>query len=345
MALTVTPQILGQETVDTVSYCYMLEPLKVHITDDEASTTEIYIDVTRLSTETGSPELDSEGIELIRTRYVVREVISEGAVVVDLMAVAAQLHDFNKFEISKTSDIQSNWKSVLSEWKYKFKIYTNSSTPSVNVLKLPIIGGRDFENFTPVVDYNTPLSFLSLDQMVKSSILRAGSLIPFFTLKDLSTVTVDLTPNVSMTTPTEGLGSTNNCGGILYWKSKKGGWESFGMDLADEKRTHNYKGRVAVSLFESTQWSGGGDAYIQPSYTSIDSNYSVSLKCLSRSVEDLEALSHVSGSPAIYYQRTSTSRLELMRASSISSPIQTHIQGGDFSVVLKRISNQSQRVR
>lgn len=348
MALTVTPQILGQEASETVSYCYMLEPLKVHITDTDEDTTEIYIDVSRSSSETGLPELKYSGnvsAIVTRVRYVVREVIPGGATVVDLMEVAAQLHDFNKFEISETSDIQSNWKSVVSEWKYNFKIYTNSDTAPVNILKLPIIGGRDFESFTPNVDHTTPLSFLTLDQMVKSPLLNMGVVIPFFTLKDLSTSTVDLTPNVSITTPTESLGSKNNCGGVIYWKSKRGGWEMFGMDIYDDKKSHTYKGRISVGFFESTIYSGGGSHYVQPSYASVESNYSVNLKSLSRSVDDLIGLSELSGSAAVYYKKNASSNLELMRASSVVAPIQTHIQGGDFSLVLKRISNQSQRAR
>jgi hypothetical protein len=348
MALTVTPQILGQQAEDYVTYCYLLEPLNIYISDSDLTTEEIFIDVSRVDTETGQPELKHAGnvsAIVTRERYVSREVLSGSGVVVDLMKIAEQLHDFTAFKNSSVDDISNSWDSVVSRWTYIFEIYSENSEKQI-IKKLPIIGGRDFENFTPLVDHNSPLSFLTLDQMKKSPILRAGAKIPFFTLKDISLTTmIDRTPDVSIITPSEALGSTKNCGGIIHWKSKKGGWESFGMDIYDDKKSHAYKGRIAVGLFESTSYSGGGNPYVQPSYTSVESNYSVNLKCLSRNVDDLIGLSEISGSPAIYYQKTATSKLELMRASSVTAPIKTYIQGGDFSVVLKRISNQSQRSR
>jgi hypothetical protein len=167
--------------------------------------------------------------------------------------------------------------------------------------------------------------------------------IPIFSLAQISLVNNgDYTPSYSFELPNTDAPCS---GGVIYWKSPRGGWEVFGMSLADEKHTHNYKGRIAVGLFETTKYSGGGSPYVSPSYTSVDQNYSVNLKVLSRSVSELEGLSEISGSPAVYFKRTDTSRLELMRVASVSAPIQTMINGGDFSTVLKRISNQSQRVR
>jgi len=339
MALTVTPEILGQEATAEVTYCYIGEPLKVHIVDDDPAVLEIYVNLIRTHTETGV-------VEATREKYVIREVLSLQGVSVDLMEIASQLHNFDVYKIGEAVDITTNWQSVVSEYIYQFEIFTNTSLNKTVIRKLPIIGSRSFETFTPFVDQNTtPLAFLTHDQMEQSSILRPGQIVPFWRLRDITTNITNYTPYCQISTAHENLGSTCNNGGVLYWKSKRGGWEVFGMDLYNDKKAHNYKGRIAVGLFDSTNPTGGGKRYMQSSYTSVDENFSTTVKALSRSVEDLIGLAEISGSPAVYYQKTETSPLEMMRVSSVSAPVSTHIQGGDFSVVLKRISNNSQRVR
>ena len=132
---------------------------------------------------------------------------------------------------------------------------------------------------------------------------------------------------------------------MIHFKSKLGAWVSWGMNLASVTKSHNYNGNISIGMFESTLYEGGGNPYIPVDYTGSSTSFSISLKSLSLSAEMLTCLSEINGTPAIYYQPTPTSRLELMRLTSASAPIKSLIQGGDFTVSLKRISQTSNRVR
>tara|TARA_R100000541_G_scaffold58400_1_gene69591 strand:- start:3683 stop:4720 length:1038 start_codon:yes stop_codon:yes gene_type:complete len=345
MSLQITPQISGQQANSTLSYSFLQEPLKVHITDSDADVTTIYGDVTRLSTEDGS-------VELVNSTYIHRDVASLGSVVMDLSMVMRQMHDYDTYKFASVSDIINGWDSVVSKYIYKFEFYTNEdSTNKVEVLKLPIIGGRSFDTFIPSVNYLTPIRELSNAQLVSDG--NIGKYIdPVFTLKQISSVTdSNYKPSVSLVSQTAG---TNPCEGVVYWKSKLGGWMMLGMDLKTENKSHQTIGSLDVSMFESTSYSGGGSPYVQSDYTGTASGLTLNLKALTLGKETLEALSEIAGSPAVYYQRPYTSgfglipsdeSIELMRMTSAIAPIRTHIMGGDFSLGLARISTTEHKIK
>ena len=156
MALTITPQISGQQANSTLSYCFINEPLKVYITDSLSTVNQIFADVTQISTSTGAVVTTNIG-------YIVRDVVSLGGIAIDLMKVVKQLHDFDVYHFSSISDLTgtAGKDSVLSKYIYKFEFYTNISATKTTILKLPILGGRTFENFVPTVDNNTPITELS----------------------------------------------------------------------------------------------------------------------------------------------------------------------------------------
>jgi len=106
----------------------------------------------------------------------------------------------------------------------------------------------------------------------------------------------------------------------------------------------NYTGKLDVGMFESTS-PVYGNAYVPVDYTGLDMSYSLSLKSLSLSSDELKAVSGIALSPAIYYVSDFSGKLELMRLSSSTAPIGNIANGGDFSVSLKSISNTSQKTR
>jgi hypothetical protein len=334
MALAITPQISGQQTGGAITYCFINEPLKVHIEDSDPAVNEIYADITQISTYTGIAEP-------IKLKYIVRDIISLGGVAIDLMKVVKQLHDFDVYHFSNDSELSgvSGKDSVLSKYIYKFQFYTNISDTKTTIQKLPILGGRTFENFVPTVNHLTPILELSnFDNAYLKNYTNVS-----YTLKDISTV---IDSNYSLTTVssvvTQG---EESCEGRIIWKSKLGGWMYWGMNLKTSKVKGSYQGNIDNGMFESTNFSGGGQAYIPVDYTSVSSGTSITLKCLSLTAEELIGVAEINGSPAVYYQKTTSSGLELMRLTSATAPIKTHINGGDFSVSLKGLFNYEHRVK
>lgn len=337
MSLQITPQISGQQANSTLSYSFLQEPLKVHITDSDADVSVIYADVTRLSTEDGS-------VYTFSSKYIHRDVSSLGSVVVDLSKVMRQLHDYDTYKFANVSDIVNGWDSVVSKYIYKFEFYTDEdSTNKVEVLKLPIVGGRSFDTFVPGVTYQTPIRELTNSQLTSGGNI-GGYIDPVFTLKQISSVSDDDYRPTSVST----IGTASNpCEGVVYWKSKLGGWMMLGIDLKSETRSHNYSGSLSVGMLESTSYSGGGNPYMGADYVSSSSGLSLNLKTLRLDREVLEAVSEIAGSPAVYYQRPyqgglstipNDESMELMRMTSSSAPIRTHVMGGDFTLGLSRIS-------
>lgn len=332
MSLTITPQITGQVASSTLTYSYLQEPLKVHITDSDALVRIIYANITKIATDTGA-------VVSIHSEYIHRDVSSLGGVVVDLSKVMRQMHDYDTYKYGSVSDIASGWESVVSKYIYKFDFYTDQLVTPTTILKLPIIGGRSFDTFTPSVDYTNILQELSSSQLQATKL--GGYQIPTFTLKQISAVVdSNYSPNVVTTTVP---GTNSPCEGVIYWKSKLGGWMSWGMDIKVESKGHNVMGDLSVGMFESTSYTGGGNIYSQADYTTSSSSLSINLKSLTLSAEELIAVSEIAGSPVVYYRRSTTTplssdRIELMRMTSASAPIKTHINGGDFSVGLSRIS-------
>ncbi len=336
MSLTISTQITGQVASSTLSYSFLQEPLKVHITDSDSTVSIIYADITRINTETGV----QDGFD---SKYIYRDVSSLGGVIVDLSKVMRQMHDYDVYKFGSVSDIISGWDSVISKYIYKFEFYTNKSTAKTTILKLPIIGGRSFETFTPAVTYLTSLQDLSLADLQNTKL--GGYSTPTYTLKQISSV-VDDNYIPTKTENTITATSTNvPCGGVIHWKSKLGGWMSWGMDLKTETKSHGYQGQLNVGMFESTSWSGGGNPFIGADYTQVSSGLTLNLKSLAVPASELEGLSEIAGSPAVYFQKSPTSKLELMRMDSYSAPIKTHIGGGDFTVSLSRISSTENKTK
>ena len=333
MAITINTRIAGQEATSTLTYCYLYEPLKIVVSENDASVEKIFVDIDLIDTETG---VVSDSL----LKYVDFDITSLGTIEIDLMKVAIQLMNFDILKIQSVDDIVSNWEAVVSKNIYKFKIYTDVVSTTTDILKLPIMGSRFFEDFVATVSSNNSLNEFSSTSSFDYNL--GGYSYAQYALKNIASVSnSDYSPTRSKVNVTAT--STNKpCEGVIHYKSKLSGWCSFGMDISSEDRKGKYNGKIARKSFSSTQ-EVNGNPFVQVNYTSVEFGYTVKLKTLSLDSSVLGELSGIQGSLAVYYQRTPTSRLELMKLNTASTPINSLTGGGDFSVSLKSVLSQSQR--
>jgi hypothetical protein len=333
MAITINTTITGQQADDSLSYCYLYEPLKIRIVESTIEARKLYIDVLRYSSITG--ELFDSYL-----RYGEFDINPGKGIIIDLMEFAQQLHKSDLYKYSNIQDFNvPSLQSSLSIYTYDFKVYTDANIDYPNISKLPIIGGRDYSQFNAVVDKNTSLDEFGYYGLNKVELQRRWGSQYFYmmSLPDLS-LGVPYIPVV-----TDSPGGVSFCraeGGFLYWKSRFGGWLFWGMDIQRKTYNPSYEGQLSSGMFEST-YEEGGNIYVPVDYTSISSTYSLELKALSLSKEELAAVSGIATSPAVYFADLITGRFELMRVGSFSAPFSNLANGGDFTVGLNSISKTS----
>jgi len=327
MAITLNSQILGQQIGTSTSYCYLYEPLKLVVTESNLSATKIYVDMTPCSTLSGVPNPTL-------VKYGEFDLNPGNKLTFDLMKLAQQHHDAGVYKFSDIDEISGE--SVVSKYKYYFDIYSDVS-PKVQVRKLPILGVRSLENFIPTVGQNQPLNEFDFYGITQSGIENKWN------MKLLQISLADPT-NAGNTFPTisryTGLG-TAPCGGYLIWKSTFGGWMWWGFDLQSKSYSKKYDGNIAVGMFESTQ-EVDGQPFVPVDYSGISNSYSITLKSLGLTSLELQAVAGINFSPAVYYLKPGSEKMELMRLTSATAPMDSQANGGDFSVSLQSISNTGQ---
>jgi len=333
MAITVTAQISGQVASSTYTYCYLYEPMRVFLEESEPTATKFFIDVTQYSSGSGVPETPL-------LQYAIYDINPGVGITVDLMKITQQINDANAYKFSSVDDVATGangYKSVITDYKYKFDIYTDVTPTPIVVRKLPLIGNRDLEQFTAAVTTSSPVNefeYYGLDTTeLESRWIGVSLLQTAFTDPTLSNARPTLTKVTNA--------GVSPCGGFLVWKSRFGGWMFWGFKIQTRTFEKNYEKRLSTSMFESTA-DTAGDPYVPVNYTGINTSYGRTLKALGLSSEELLAVSGIHASPAVYYQRPGTVDLELMRMTSFSAPISTLASGGDFTVTLRSISKLNQ---
>tara|TARA_R110002020_G_scaffold420071_2_gene629205 strand:- start:863 stop:1873 length:1011 start_codon:yes stop_codon:yes gene_type:complete len=336
MAITINTEINGQVANDTCSYCYLFEPLRISVTEDDVDAQYLNIDLQIIDTT------DSNNIIETKLDYGTYDIIPNLPISIDLMKLARQHYDADVYKYSSITDITDTtdgWHSVVSKYKYNFLINSNSDrTANISVYKLPIIGGRMFKNFSPAVTQTQDLTEASVEGVDLSGRWDGYPLISQ-TLADPTAV--DSKPTITNTTQATGCSAD---GGFIIYKSRLGGWMTWGFDISVERESGMYSGDIEVGMFESTDISGG-DPYIETDYTHIDSMYGYSLKALSLLTNELRAVRGIHHSPAIYYMKNNLSSLELMKKASASTPVSSLANGGDFGLSLSNISKVTQKTR
>lgn len=333
MALTVNTTIDLQEANGSLSYCYLYEPLRVSITESDNTATKIYIELEVLETSNITSQVETI------PAYGEFDINSGNSLTVDLMKLAQQHYDANIYKFAVTADFNSAQAahSVVSKYIYKFKITSDVTTTSKNVIKLPIIGGRRFQDLGYEVDDAVNLTEA---QALGVNLINVWKDYPMITqvLGDATPAGNSYRPSVEMT---NALSGTKPCGGFLIWKSRLGGWMYWGFKSKTESQAKKYTGAIQVGLYEALS----GEAYIPTDYTSIETTYTVQLKDFGLSSDELKAVQGIIASPAVYLMREPNSYLELMRVTSANAPVSNLANGGDFSVSLKSISQSNHKTR
>lgn len=334
MAITISKQILGQEATTASTYCYLYEPMSVVVGEDDLTATKLYIDVELFDTE------NSASSQRLLVQYAEFDINTGKNITVDLMKIVRQIHEANLYKFAKIQDIAtSGYGAIISKYIYQFDFYTDKTASGLGntILKLPIIGGRKFEDFTPLVDESVQTN----EFLIHTNTIPTWNDWPYLDINLQVAGSVDQKPDITVSSLISG---NEVCGGYLVWKSRFGGWMHYGFDIMIKNESKRYGGNIEVGMFESTS-EIDGEPYIETDYTEIKTSYSLSLKALGLSSDMLKAVSGISSSPAVYWMKDISGSMELMRLTSSSTPNDSKANGGDFSVTLSSISTTSQMVR
>lgn len=332
MAITVEPGISGQQVTSTATYCYLYEPLRAFITEDDAAALRIYIDLEVYDI------VDTTNLLISINKFATFDINPDRGLSVDLMKLARQYHRADVYNFAGLDDIVNvGFRSVTGDL-YCFKIYSDRTASPTEVRKIPIIGGRPFSEFTPFVDQN---NFTNEFQQFNVDLTNRWRAWPVLTTnlaiptaQDAQAIIVD---NVQAS-------GKDVCGEFLIWKSKLGGWCFWGFDSKVERKKPKYTGDLGDEDFYGTLESLG-NPYFKPNYTGITTSYSMTLKSLSLTSDELKAVSGINESPAVYIVKPQTFALELVRVSSATTPLNSQANGGDFTVSLETIGKLSQKTR
>ena len=327
MALTIQTEILCQEASSVYTYSYLYEPLRVVLSESNLAATKFYVDLEVLDTTNDTIQIE----EILK--YAEFDINPGKTLSFDLMKIAQQYHDANVFKISKVDDVVSGWDSVVSKYKYNFKIYSDVSARQF-IKKIPLLGVRILPDFNPTVLSTTPINEFEVYGINEITLLnnwsgnyRVNTTLANPTLQDAKPTMLKFT------------GTGNEpCGGWLIWKSILGGWMFWGFDIRSKSFKKSYVGGLAVGMFESTL-DVGGQAYTPVNYTGTTNSYSITMKSLRLSSNELAAVAGIQFSPAVYYSEPGSQKMELMKLTSSTTPQENLASGGDFSVTLQSISN------
>jgi hypothetical protein len=341
MAIIISPEIRGQECNDNITYNYLFEPLRIHVQETNLLAVKLFVEIERYNIVDKTVLVPFEDGSNSLPKYVEIDLVPNRPVTFDLAEVMQQLHFAGVYKVATIADIETSYEEmIVSKYIYHFKFTTDLTTSPVIVKKLPILGSREFQSFSATVDYNQVLDEFSYYGLDKYEIAKRWSNFMFYdvTLKDPLSgnnlqPTVSLIPQVGPLFPN---------GGVLYWKSKFGGWMFWGFDIEERNSSLSYEDNLEVGMFESTK-PIEGDPYIPVDYISITGDNTVQLKSLSLSNAELQAVSGINQSPVVYYAADNSGKMELMRVTSSSSPFKNLAKGGDFTVSLKSISKNSQK--
>ncbi len=336
MALTIESQILGQPLN---GYKYVYEPFKVAFTEDDLLATKLFLDVDIYNFNGAQ-----DGSNLVESleEFGLFDIIEGVPLAIDICEMIAQKLRADVFKNSTVEDIVQNnvdgWGQVVANYSFKITARTDVSSGSTFYV-YPILGGRGYDGFNVLVDENQPLTEFQLGGI---DISERWLNYPYFT-QNLSAINLsgDSSPTINSTIATNG---KEPKGGYVIWKSVYGGWMSWGFDISVKTKTGSYSGDLASGVFNSTK-TVGGNPYIKPNYTKVETAHSVNLKSFDVENDELKAISGIAYSPAVYYMETPNSRLELMRVSTVSAPLSSNTDGDDFSLTLSSISKTTIKSR
>ena len=334
MALTILPEIAGQQVNENISYCYLFEPLRVNVLEDTPAT-RLYIDILLLNLST------QEVIETL-FQYVELDINPYESISFDLMEIAAQIHNSDIYKIGNFQNLlDSKNNMIVSEFIYQFNIYSSETLVPLIVKKLPILGCREYEQFVPEINFNQPINEFQLYNIDEHELAEKWGGYSFLETKLANVNETNLTPTIlQIDYPTPQIPAA----GVIYWKSRFGGWMFWGFEMLEKTYTNAYEGNLNVGMFNSTQ-RVNGNPYVGLDYTEVTSSYNLQLKAFELTTNELMAVAGISSSTVVYYAKTNDGKLEAMRLTSATVPLKNLADGGDFSISLQSISKTKQKTK
>lgn len=332
MAVTIKAEINGQEISSATSYCYLYEPLMLNIKEDDKKSLNIFIDLEILKTDDARVQVD------YLRKFCIYDTNPNISISVDLMKIAQQYHNSDVYKFSTLGDLLANgWKATVSEYIYNFKIWSDRDGDIKTVSKLPILGVRDFGKFKPLVNTSNKLTELE-DSGTEIKSMFTG-------YKSIKTTLSAITSISSKPSIVEAPQADERCAveGFIIWKSRLGGWGSWGYEMRTDRNDKSYSGSIDNGFFEVSSY-GGGTPYVAANYTGINLSKNITLKSIGVKNKYLYGISGVSTSPCVYFCYPD-GRLELMKVANASVPLDSKISGGDTSINLKSISNSYIKTR
>jgi hypothetical protein len=316
------------------NYYYLNEPLEVIVVENHASVTKIYVDL---------EIFDLDGVQitsLLEEKYVEYDYSQNtGGLYIDLMKVLRQYVDQNFYKIGTVSDLYSSLADIMfTKYRYQFKFHSDSTVyDDTRVACTVVNGGRRFYEFRQTPNANNFITIpenniVSEMEKYNVSVRHSG----IYSAKiDIAESTNDIPNFTKSDIDTRGEDLPTSCGNLI-WKSRYGGWCTWGFDLITKSSSIKYGGNIDVGMYE---FSDTGKPYVPSNYTDISESYTIKLKGLHLSKNELLLLDGLNASPAIYYQEPNSNILELMRLNSASVPLEGMADGGDATITLSSISN------
>lgn len=324
--LTITPKINGQQADNSVSYAYLYEKLPILISTDELFPGLLKADLVEVNVATGEVIHSTNQVD-----YIVLEYNLNNQAEIDVMEVIRQYCQNEWFKIGKLSDI--TWETIITKSIYRIAFDYGLPTQKI-IYKLPIIGGRNFHEFVPYISSTNKLDEWGIAGQVMPSFIGY----PLWNISLQSGILGNYTPSVSYSIPTSG---RSVCGAALVYKSKFGGWCTYGFNIFSETNSSQYLGDISFDNFRAVN----SHAYLSANYTGIVANSQINLKTVGISKIDADALRGITQSPAIYLMRTPSSPLELVRLNSFSAPVNNLSGGTTVDINLTTIHQLRQDVR
>lgn len=328
MAFTFTPKITGQQATSSYTYAYLYESLWVLIQGQTVASGPMSIDLHAYSIS------NTSSLQETKTDYALLEVGDDATSLADMMGIIRQYLQAEWYKIGHVDDLSKDTivssKAITLESQYYYQ-------DSGYVRIIPIIGGRGFKDFVPTVATSQSLTewtFLGFGTSGHPSFIGYPHFVQY--LQDPTGS--DVRPYFTKTIATTG---RSVCGGAIVYKSKYGGWCTYGFDIMSEDSNNEYVGELAIDTFS---YSDSGNSYMPSNYTGVKSSRTINLKTIGVDILEVKALQGIKESPAVYFCYPD-SRLELMRVTSVSAPVDNLRNGSDIEVSLVSIDKNYQNIR
>ena len=337
MALTVTAAANKNSLYNP--YIYLYEPYEVDVISNSGLPDILKITVSERALSNKWTTVNTY------TDYALYDLIPYKSVRVNIAEIIKSLFDSNAYDIGNLSDlIPTPEGRNTTMTNYTYQIFFNTNHDSlIGLFFYPLLGARPFKELG-ALNENIPLE----ESTALGLPIKEFAYLPNIEINLKPISNTDMTPLTTIYYNNLGEGKKYSGAGLI-WKSKYGGWVTWGFDIVSEDFSNSYKGDIKVNPYEI---NSEGEFYVEPDYSTVETSSTVSLRALSVTKEYAEVLKGINYSPAIYLVRKgvddsllATGALELMRLAGAAIPITSLNDGVDVSINLKSISTVTQNVR